>query len=88
VNPVPTEHPLLSQAAAGSPHLLAALLPVVLLLAAFDVYCLVDLIRARSVRYLPRILWAVVILVITAPVGGVLYLFLGRDRDGAGGGPR
>jgi hypothetical protein len=88
VNVVPTEHPLLSQAAGGSPHLLAALLPVVLLLAAFDVYCLVDLIRVRSVRYLPKVLWAVVIVVVSAPVGGVLYLFLGRDRDGAGGGLR
>lgn len=73
---------LLAEASGGSPsHQLAALLPLLLLLAVFDIYCLVDLIRARSVRYMPKIVWAFVILVVSAPLGGLLYLFVGRDRD-------
>jgi uncharacterized membrane protein YoaK (UPF0700 family) len=69
-------------AAAGSPAhwLWKALLPIVILAVIFDVYCLVDVIRAKSVRRLPKGLWAVVILLISAPWGGLAYLFLGRDR--------
>ncbi len=54
--------------------------PIVILAIAFDAYCLIDLRRARSVRHLPKWLWAIVIL-ISAPWGGLIYLFAGRDRD-------
>jgi Phospholipase_D-nuclease N-terminal len=68
-------------AAGGPSHVLwAALLPVIILAVLFDLYCLVDLIRARSVRRLPKGVWALVILLISAPWGGLAYLFLGRDR--------
>lgn len=68
-------------AAAGPSHVLwKALLPVVILAVLFDVYCLVDVIRAKSVRRLPKAVWALVILLISAPWGGLAYLFLGRDR--------
>lgn len=88
MNGIFAAHHWLSQASGDSSRMLAALAPVLVLLAAFDAYCLIDLIRARSVRYLPKIVWAVVVLVVSAPIGGLLYLFLGRDRDGAGGGSR
>lgn len=57
---------------------LAALLPIVVLGAAFVVYCWVDIARTR-VRYLPKWLWAVICL-ISIPLGGILYLVVGRDR--------
>jgi len=45
----------------------------------FDWLCLSDLARSRSVRYLTRQQWALVILAIF-PIGGVLYLTYGRAR--------
>ena len=58
----------------------AAILPVVLLALAFVVYCLVDLARS-DVRYLPKWLWAVVC-VLSVPLGGIVYLLVGRDPGG------
>jgi hypothetical protein len=46
------------------------------------VFCLVDLIRAEKVRFLPKWGWAILCLGIglTIPFGGILYLLAGRDR--------
>ena len=77
---MPRPEYLLAEASGSPAHLLAAVVPVLLLVVAFDLYCLIDLIRARSVRYLPKIVWAIVIVVVSAPVGGLVYLFLGKDR--------
>ena len=63
------------------PGLLFALVPLLILVVALDVYCLIDLARAKSVRYLPKIVWAIVILFVSAPIGALIYLFAGRDRD-------
>jgi hypothetical protein len=60
--------------------LLAALVPLLVLLVALDVYCLVDLARARSMGGAAKLAWAVVIVFVSAPLGALLYLFLGRDR--------
>ena len=62
--------------------LLFALVPLLVLVVALDVYCLIDLARAKSVRNAPKIVWAIVILFISAPIGALIYLFVGRDRDG------
>lgn len=56
----------------------AALLPFVLLSVGFVVYCLIDLARAE-VRYLPKWAWAVICL-LSVPVGGIVYLVVGRRR--------
>ena len=74
---------LLASGAAGSSghRLLLAVLPLLLVAAGLDVYCIVDLIRAKSVRYLPKVVWAIIILCISFPVGALLYLFLGRQRN-------
>ena len=45
----------------------------------FAVYCEVDLVHAGGVRYLPKWLWAVICLV-SIPLGGILYLTLGKQR--------
>jgi Phospholipase_D-nuclease N-terminal len=57
-----------------------ALAPLFVLLGALIVYCLVDLIRAPSVRYLPKLVWALIIVVVSAPLGALAYLVFGKDR--------
>lgn len=65
-----------------SGRVLLALMPLFVLLAGLIVYCLVDLIRARSVRYLPKPVWALIIVLGSAPFGAIAYLVFGRDRHG------
>jgi Phospholipase_D-nuclease N-terminal len=50
--------------------------------AGFVVFCLVDLVRAKQVRYLPKWAWAILCMGIglTIPFGGILYLTVGRVR--------
>jgi Phospholipase_D-nuclease N-terminal len=60
--------------------LFAALVPIIVVAAAFDIFCLVDLVRAEKVRYLPRWAWAIVICVVSTPLGGIAYLLVGRVR--------
>jgi hypothetical protein len=55
----------------------AAWAPVGVLLLAFVVYCWVDIAR-HEVRYLPKWAWAI-IAVMSVPVGGVVYLIVGRE---------
>lgn len=55
----------------------AALSPLIVLLVAFVVYCLVDISR-NEVRHLPKWAW-VVICLISIPFGGIAYLLIGRD---------
>jgi hypothetical protein len=47
------------------------------LVAGWELFCLTDLARADRVRFLPKWAWAVACL-IQIPLGGVLYLLLGR----------
>ncbi len=46
---------------------------------AFTVFCLIDLARAKEVRYLSRWAWAIVIC-LGSLVGGSFYLAFGRTR--------
>lgn len=61
---------------------LFALIPLFVLLGALVIYCLVDLIRAPSVRYLPKPVWALIIVLVSAPLGALAYLVFGKDRHG------
>lgn len=61
--------------------LVLALAPLLLLCLAFVVFVLVDIYRAESVRHMPKWAWAL-ISVLSIPLGGILYLVLGRDRAG------
>ena len=76
---VTARHPILHFAS-----LAPALIPVLVLLLGLDVYCLVDLARAKSVRNAPKLAWVIVILCVSAPLGAILYLFFGMDRTGTG----
>jgi hypothetical protein len=63
-----------------SGKVLLALIPLFVFLAGLIVYCLVDLVRARSVRYLPKLVWALIIVLVSAPFGALAYLVFGKDR--------
>lgn len=56
----------------------AALAPIVLAAAGFAGYCLYDLSRS-PVRHLPKWVWAL-LCVVSIPLGGILYLLIGRDH--------
>ncbi len=47
------------------------------LVVGWEFFCLADVARADKVRFLPKWAWAVACL-IQIPLGGVLYLLLGR----------
>ena len=70
----PPMHPLLAAA--------PALVPILVLILGLDVYCLVNLARSKSVRNAPKLVWVLVILLVSAPIGALLYLFFGADRTG------
>jgi membrane protein implicated in regulation of membrane protease activity len=65
------------QGLAASVVLMAILLGV-LVLVAFDVYCLVKVAAADRVGLLPKLLWAVAI-VCVSPLGGLAYLLWQRQ---------
>lgn len=59
----------------------AAVVPIFILLLAFVVYCWWDISR-HQVRYLPKWAWAV-ICGLSIPLGGIVYLLIGRDQGGS-----
>jgi ABC-2 type transport system ATP-binding protein len=60
----------------------AVAIPVLAVAVAFAAWCLVDVARAGQVRYLPKWVWAVVICV-SVPWGGLVYLIFGKARPAA-----
>jgi ABC-type tungstate transport system substrate-binding protein len=56
----------------------AAIAPIVVIAVAFVVYCVVDIVRQPETRYLPKAVWAL-ISIVSIPLGGILYLLLGRS---------
>ena len=58
-----------------------ALAPLFLLALAFVVWVVLDITRAERVRHLPKWAW-VILTVFSIPVGGIVYLLVGRDRAG------
>jgi hypothetical protein len=63
---------------------MAVLIPVLIVLLALDIFCLVDLFRAEEVYYLPKWAWAILILVMHL-LGAIGYLIFGRKRPGIAG---
>ena len=59
--------------------LLLALAPILILSIGFVVWVVVDIVRADSVLHLPKWAW-IVISCISIPLGGIVYLLVGRDR--------
>ncbi len=59
----------------------AALAPVIVVGLGFVAFCWVDISR-NEVRHLPKWAWALICL-LAVPLGGVFYLFVGRDQGGS-----
>ena len=59
---------------------LLAITPVLLAILGLVVFSLVDLVRAPSVRYLPKLAWGVIIVLVSTPLGAIAYLVFGRPR--------
>ena len=57
----------------------AGLVPVAILLLGFAAYCVVDIVR-HDVKYLPKWAW-ILISFASIPVGGIIYLLVGRDSN-------
>jgi hypothetical protein len=55
----------------------AGLAPILILVFAFLVYCIVDIAR-HEVRHLPKWAWVLVCLA-SIPLGAIVYLLVGRD---------
>ena len=60
---------------------MAVLIPILIIVLALDVFCLVDLYRAEEVRYLPKWAWTILIIVIHF-FGAIVYLIFGRKPHG------
>jgi hypothetical protein len=61
---------------------LIAILLGVLLVVVFDVFCLLRLGTADTAHFVPRFVWAVLIVCIS-PIGGLVYLLTQRLRKGS-----
>ena len=61
VPPMPNDLPAAVAIGSGKlpPNLALALVPLLVLIVALDVYCLIDLARAKSVRNVPKWVWAI-----------------------------
>lgn len=59
--------------------LLLALAPILIISVGFVVWVIIDIVRADSVRHLPKWAW-IVISLLSIPLGGIVYVLLGRDR--------
>ncbi len=58
----------------------AALVPIVVVWIGYAAFFLTDIAR-HDVRHLPKWAWALVV-VLSVPLGGIVYLYLGRDAEG------
>jgi len=59
---------------------LSALLPLVIFAVGFDIYCWLDIARSQSTRGVPKWLWALIV-ACSFPVGGIVYLLVGRKQN-------
>jgi hypothetical protein len=57
----------------------AVLAAIVVVAVVFEVFCQIDLYRAGAVRYLPKWAWSGICL-ISIPLGGIVYLSIGKVR--------
>ncbi len=57
----------------------AGLIPVAVLLVGFVAYCIVDIVR-HDVKHLPKWAW-IAISFLSIPLGGIIYLLVGRDAN-------
>ena len=66
-------------------EILRAFWPLLVLYAALLVWALLDLVKRKQTRHLPKWAWVLIILFIST-IGPISYLVLGRDWDDTGAG--
>lgn len=55
----------------------AGVIPILVVVMAFVVYCWVDIAR-HDVKYMPKWAWALICF-FSIPLGGIVYLMMGKD---------
>ncbi len=58
----------------------AVLAPLIAAILVVVGWALIDLVRAPSVKYLPKTVWAIIIVLGSMPLGAIFYLAAGRER--------
>lgn len=58
-----------------------AVAPLIALAVALVGYCLVDIARSPTVRALPKPAWVLIVVLVSVPLGALIYLIWGRNRD-------
>ena len=59
----------------------AAVVPLIVLSLGIVAWALIDLARAERVRGLPKWGWAIIICLVSIPIGAIVFLVAGRDRS-------
>lgn len=59
---------------------LIPIVPVLVLAVLLIGWSLVDIARRRTVKYLPKWAWVLIVLLVT-PLGPILYLVVGREKS-------
>ncbi|EMU9959171.1 PLDc N-terminal domain-containing protein [Staphylococcus pseudintermedius] len=59
------------------------LIPIIILIIIYLIVCYHDLYKINMVKYLPKWVWSIII--ISIPLGGVIYFLLGRETRGENG---
>ena len=62
------------------PAPLLAFLPLIIFALGFDIYCWLDIAHSNKTKGLPKWIWALIVAV-SSPVGGIIYLLVGRGQD-------
>ena len=60
--------------------LLPLIIPLILVQLGLAVFCLIDLSKRQTVKYIPRWAWAIIIL-LGELIGPVIYLLVGRSEE-------
>lgn len=60
------------------------LIPIIILIIIYLIVCYHDLYKINMVKYLPKWVWSIII-IISIPLGGVIYFLLGRETRGENG---
>lgn len=59
---------------------LKIMIPLILIVIVYLTYCLYDLIKVPNVKIFSKWIWGVIIC-ISIPFGGVVYILIGRDGE-------
>lgn len=61
-------------------NLILLLIPVLLIQLGLQIYCIIDLVKRRTVKYGNKAIWALVILLVNL-IGPIVYLVMRGDGE-------